>query len=188
MKRATERVWMLAALAITLQSIMPGQTTGQGVEEKILSQYRVTKVGANGTVVGTPGSVLEMHEDGLVAVPAATGSFWYNTRKKDGRIRPNSIQHVPNLREAMESKRPFQVGEKLYLAKLDVAETEVVFYVQSCGDQPYRARLAFQFDKGYQNLPDAKPVLDTIAQVFGVTAPQPVPERPVPRRHHLLYP
>jgi hypothetical protein len=134
-----------------------------------------------------------VHQDGLIAVPALYAAPWYDTfLKKDGRIKPNVIQHIGGrYREAMGDRRPFQVGEKLYLTNMEVTPSEVVFYVQSCGacdlgvnpnDPPYRARLAFQFDKGYLSSPDAKPVLETIAQVFGIdtSAPKQRSEPPPP--------
>ena len=115
----------------------------------------------------------------------------YNTfLKKDARIKPNVIQHIGGLyREAMGLRRPFQVGEKLYLTNMEFTPSEIVCYVQSCGacdlsvnpnDPPYRARLALQFDRGYLTSPDAKPVLETIAQVFGIAASAPPPPPPPP--------
>ena len=169
---------------------LQGQAPSQSIEQQLHSKYQMTQVGANGVVVRQPGSVLEVHEDGLLAVPALYAAPWYSTfLKKDGRIKPNVIQHIGSrYREAMGDRRPFQVGEKLYLTDMEVTSTEVVFHVQSCGacdlgvnpnDPPYRARLAFQFDKGYLSSPDAKPVLETIARVFVSVAPP--PPRPATR-------
>jgi len=62
--------------------------------------------------------------------------------------------------------------------------SEIVLYVQSCGacdlsvnpnDLPYRARLAFQFDKGYLSTADPKQVLETVGRVFGLAAPATTP-------------
>jgi hypothetical protein len=102
---------------------------------------------------------------------------------------PNALstQHCDqNPRPECAGSR-FQVGEKLYLTNIEVTPTEVVFNVQSCGacdlsvnlnDPPYRARLAFQFDKGYLGSADAKPVLETIARVFGLSASPIAPPPP----------
>jgi hypothetical protein len=179
----------LVILAVSLPGLR-GQAPSPSIEQQLRSQYQLTRVGGNGTVVGQPGAVLEMHEDGLIAIPASLGAYWYNTLKKGGRIRPNAIQHVgQGFKDAMDSKRPLQVGEKLYLTNLEVTPAEIVFYVHSCGacdlsvnpnDPPYRARLAFQFDKGYLSSPDAKPVLETVARVFGLATSPIAPPPPAP--------
>jgi hypothetical protein len=169
---------------------LKGQAPSQGIEQQLRSQYQLTRVGANGTVVGQPGSVLEMHEDGLIAIPASYGAYWYDTWKKGGRIKANTIQHVgQGFSDANNSKRPLQVGEKLYLVTMEFAPTEIVFNVQTCGacdlsvnpnDPPYRARLAFQFDKGYLSTADPKQVLEAVGQVFGLAVPAVAPPATAP--------
>jgi len=188
--------------AVILAAGLPrlhGQTPNPSIEQQLRSEYQTTRVGTNGTVVGQPGSVIEMQDDGLIAIPASFGAYWYNTLKKGGRIKANAIQHVgQGFSDAFNSKRPLQVGEKLYLTRLDVTPTEIVFEVQSCGacdlsvdpnDPPYRGRLAFQFDKGYLVTADSKQVLETVGRVFGLAAsaaaPQP-PTAPIPPRAHRL--
>jgi hypothetical protein len=120
-----------------------------------------------------------MQDDGLIAIPASYGAYWYNSLKKGGRIKANAIQHVGSgFSEAMNARRPLQVGEKMYLTNIEVTPGEIVFYVQTCGAcdpaavdpnvAPYRARLAFQFDKGYLGTADPKQVLETTGQVFGI--------------------
>jgi hypothetical protein len=42
-------------------------------------------------------------------------------------------------------------------------------------DLPYRARLAFQFDKGYLSTADSKEVLEAVGRVFGLAASAIVP-------------
>ena len=165
---------------LTLGAGLPGlqgQAPSQGFEQQLRSQYQLTRVGGNGTVVGQPGAILVMQEDGLTAIPASYGPYWYSTFKKGAHIKSSMVQHGGSV--AMGERRPFQVGEKLYLVNMEVTATEIVFNVQSCGacdlsvnpnDPPYRARLAFQFDKGYLSTADSKQVLETVGQVFGIAA------------------
>jgi hypothetical protein len=189
MKKARSIIQALGVL--TLGASLPGfrgQAPSPSIEQQLRSQYQLTRVGGNGTVVGQPGAVLEMHDDGLIAIPASLGAYWYNTLKMGGRIKPNAIQHVgQGFKDAMDSKRPLQVGEKLYLVNMEVAPTEIVFNVQSCGacdlsvnpnDPPYRARLAFQFDKGSLSTADPKQVLETVGRVFGLATPTIAPPPP----------
>jgi hypothetical protein len=141
-----------------------------------------------------------MHDDGLIAIPVSFGAYWYNALKKGGRIKPNFLQpHVSHFKDAYNSKRPFQIGEKLYLTNMSVTPVEIAVYVQSCGtcdpaavdpnDSPYVARLAFQFDKGYLTTADPKEVLETVGRVFGIDTsapkqksqqPSTTPAAPVP--------
>ena len=185
MKKAKSIILALGVL--TLSASLPGlegQAPSPSIEQQLRSQYQITRVGNNGIVVGEAGSVLLMQEDGLIAIPATYPVYWYDTLKKGGRIKQNTMQHLGmfSTSAAVRESRPFLVGEKMYLTNMEAAVTEIVFYVQSCGacdlsvnpnDRPYRARLAFQFDKGYLGSPDAKPVLETIARVFGLAAPPP---------------
>ncbi len=176
----------LAVLCVSLPGLR-AQAPGQGFEQQLRSQYRLTRVGGNGTVAGQPGTVLEMHEDGLTAIPAAYGPYWYSTIKKGGRIKSSMVQHGGSV--AMSERRPYQVGEKVYLVGMEVTPVEIAFNVQSCGacdlsvnpnDPPYRARLTFQFEKGYLSTADPKQVLETVGQVFGLAASAAVPAAAAP--------
>ena len=191
---------------VFLGAVLPalhGQAPSSSIEQQLRSQYQLTRAGANGTIVGQAGSVLLMQEDGLIAIPASYGVYWYNTFKKDGRIKQNNIQHFGSgggaFSDAFNNKRPLQVGEKLYLTNVEVTPTDVVFYVQTCGscdlsvnpnDPPYRARLAFQFEKGYLSTADPKQVLETVGRVFGIDSslPPPPPKRETERPARLKLP
>jgi hypothetical protein len=63
-------------------SSLQGQAPSPNVEQQLRSQYRLTRVGTNGTVVGEAGSVLVMQQDGLKAIPAQYGAYWHNTPKE----------------------------------------------------------------------------------------------------------
>lgn len=179
-------VFVTAVLSATL-SLHQSQAQSQNLEQRIRSQYRLTRVGTNGVVVGQAGSVLVLQQDGLKAIPASYGPYWYSSFK-NGRIKGSAIQHGGSV--AISELRPLQVGEKVYLVNLEVNQAEIVFYVQSCGacdaatvdsnNAPYRARLSFQFDKGFQSTSDFKQVQTTIGQVFGIESVQssklPIPQ------------
>ena len=192
MKASWVYVTFLAAAVLGATHSLPqSQAQSQNLEQQIRSQYRPTRVGGNGVVVGESGSVLVLQQDGLKAIPASYGPYWYSSFK-NGHIRGSAIQHGGSV--GMSDLRPLQVGEKLYLVNMEINQAEIVFYVQSCGtcdassadpnDPPYRARLAIQFDKGYQTSSDFKQVQSTIGQVFGVEAVQgrrvQVPQTPAP--------
>lgn len=174
-QRAVTTIVMLVLLAGHV-SLLRSQAQSPAEEQQLRAQYRITRVGSNGTVVGEPGSLLVIEEDGLTAIPASYGAYWYNNVKKDGHIKTSFVQHGGT--KAASQIRVLQVGEKLYVLGMDIKQAEIVFYVQSCGvcdpsvvdsnDVPYRARLAVQFDKGYLLASNSKQVQDTIGQIFGV--------------------
>jgi hypothetical protein len=153
-----------------------GQAPSSSVEEQLRSQYRLTHVGTNGAVVGQAGSVLVVQADGITAIPASHGVYWYNNLKKGGRVKTSTIQHGGSV--AATERRPLQVGEKVYLVNIEINQAEIAFSVQSCGNceapgvdpnnPPYRARLAVEFDKGFLSTGDLKQIQDRIGQAFGI--------------------
>ncbi len=206
--------WSLGATLMAVAfgwALLPfqGQAQSQNVEQQLRSQYRVTRVGTNGAVVGQAGTVLVIQQDGLSAIPASYGKYWYSSFKAGGRIKGSPIQHGGTIAEP----RFLQVGEKAYLVDMEIKQAEVVFYVQSCGacdasaadsnDAPYRARLAIGFQKGYLSAGTFKDVQDTIGQVFAIDAaviskgseqppgpppgPEPVPPPPAVLRLPATY-
>jgi hypothetical protein len=177
---------VLAALSLILGvglTTVRGQAPSQGIEQQIRSRYLLTRVGTNGTVVGQAGSILVIQGDGLTAIPASYGVYWYSKFKNGGRVTSSGIQHGGSV--AASERRFFQVGEKAYLINMEINPTEIVFYVQSCGacevstasapdpnNVPYRARLAIEFNKGFLITGDLKQIQDTIGQVFGIETGQ----------------
>jgi hypothetical protein len=49
---------------------LQGQAPSRNIEQQLRSKYQITQVDTNGVVVRQAGSVLEMRQDGLIAVPA----------------------------------------------------------------------------------------------------------------------
>ena len=181
----------LGALVLGGALSRQGQAQSQDLEQQLRSQYHLTRVGTNGRVVGEAGSILVIQQDGLAAIPASYGAYWYSTFKNGGRIKTSFIQHGGSV---ASTQRLLQVGEKAYLINMEIAAAEIVFYVQSCGEcdvsaldpreVPYRARLAIQFDKGYLVTADAKQVVETIGQVLAIdnSTPRQESQQPPPNR------
>jgi hypothetical protein len=158
------------------------------IEQQVNKEYPVTRVGANGVVIQI-GSILILQEDGLKAIPATYQGYFANNVKKGARIKPNIVQHIGagGPGEYLTDARLLQVGEKVYLTKVDIKETEIVFSVQSCGGcnpatvdpyPPFRASLAFGFGKGDLATTDFKDVKETIARIFAVESPATTPLAP----------
>ena len=145
-------------------------------EQQLRSKYQVTNVRATGKVTGQPGSVLTVRVDGLVAIPASYGPYWYCVAKKGGPVKTSTIQHGGTV--GTQEKKPLQVGERVYLTNIEIKPSEIGFFVQSCGacdpaaadpnEMPYRVRLGFQFEKNFLGTADFKQIEEAIGQVFGV--------------------
>jgi hypothetical protein len=88
-----------------------------------------------------------------------------------------------------------QVGESVFLYKVEVKDNGVVFHVQPCGScdfsaadpNPFRAGITFQMPKNWLQSPDLNRVDQAILQVFSIAgAPPPAsgpttaPPPPVP--------
>jgi hypothetical protein len=177
---------LAGAFGVCLFGSPQDQSPNPSLEQQLNAQYPVARVGTNGVLIQT-GAVLTIQEDGIKTIPASYQAYLANNVKKGGRIKMNIVQHVggggPGV--YLNDSRLLQVGEKVYLTKLEVKATEIVFSVQSCGscnpaavdpDQtPFRSSLAFQFAKGYLATADFKDVLATIREVFAVDSAPAIP-------------
>jgi hypothetical protein len=189
---------------------LQGQPPSQSIEQQLRKQYVLTRVGTNGVVVQA-GTVLTVQADGIKASPASYLLFWPNNYKKgSGRVKQPLVAAKAGISKVDRGEIRFlQVGEKVYLAQMEIKDADVVFSLQSCGacspsgadpnEIPYRAEVSFQLGKGYLNTGTFKDIQETIGQVFAidtgaatrgpdqtpppspaVPTPAPVPAAPVP--------
>jgi len=134
------------------------------VEQQLRREYDLTRVGNNGVVIHF-GDILIVKQAGIVGIPASSQGYFANSVTKGARIQP-------------EGARLLGIGDRVYLTKIEVKDTQVVFSVQSCRacdrsssdytDSPLSASLAFQFPKGYLGIADFKDVQGTISGVFAI--------------------
>lgn len=176
---------LAGALGACLFGAPQDQAPKPSIEQQLRKQYPLTRVGTNGLVIQA-GCVLVVQQDGLKATPASYQGYLANSVKKGTHIKTNMVQHIggPGPGVYMKEAGFFQVGEKAYLTKVEVKDTEIVFSVQSCGscnpaapdpNGAFRASLAFQFAKGYLATADFKDVQETIGQVFAIDNSATVP-------------
>ena len=173
------RIWVLFISCLALggvPSFVMGQTANTGLEQQLRAQYRLTRVGGNGVVVGESGSVLLIQQDGITALPAP-GEYPCNTYKPGGRIKSSTMCAV-NYGPSKDRQVPLQVGGQVYLTAIQFKPSEIVFKLQSAANNeaPYRASVSFQFSKGFQDSMKLKEVQDTISQVLAPDASSPVQE------------
>lgn len=143
--------------------------------EQLKAQYRVTKTGADSFGFGIleAGTVLVIQKGGILGVPpdnATTAAATY----KDGDLHPPGAMARMILGKVT---RYFQVGEKVYIRKLDVNQksdkvTFSIFECDSCNGftQPasYKSEVVFDFPKGYLGTAGIGQVGDVINQVLSI--------------------
>jgi hypothetical protein len=165
---------ILAVVAISLLGFLPAQpASGQSLVDQLRAQYKLAKVGidASGWSVVDAGTVLVIQKGGILgsmpSYPGMAPSIY-----KDGEL------HGPNaftVGMAGPNSRQLQVGEKVYVIKLDISlkSDKMIFTIIECdacngAQQPssYKSIVVFQFPKGYLGSADAGQVSDVIAQVL----------------------
>jgi hypothetical protein len=192
----------LIAGALSLPAAPQGGNPKQEIERQLQSRYVPVKLGPRGQNVVTPGTILTVLKPGIRSNPATQFTFMNNYQ--DGRIKysvgSSIITDKKNIRD-------LQVGENVYLYKVEVKDNGVVFHVQPCGNcdfsmvdpSPFRAGITFQFPKGWLESTGTDQIDQTISQVFTIAgfsgtpptmaapappsdAMQPAPPLPVPQR------
>jgi hypothetical protein len=182
----------LVHLAVSaLFAMMPVLAVAQGapavsLDEQLKAQYTLVKMGADssGPSVVEAGTLLAIQKGGILGVPYKDVTL-VPTKYQDGTMHtPNNLMmkglgsmfKKANLTQE-QTTRLFQVGEKVYPAKIavDVPKDKVTMDIVSCDscnnvNPPtyYKSEVVFQFAKGYLATASVPQVEDTIAQVFTI--------------------
>lgn len=186
MARRSELPGLLIGLILVVFLAVPvvaQNAAPPSLQDQLRAQYNLSKVHEDGSV--DPGTVLVVQLAGIKGEPldAALAPAVY----KDGVLHPPSRVSglVPSLIQASDpdsgtsgkESRPFPVGDKVYVYKLDVnvKKDRILFHTVECGscngvDQTsaYKAAVSFQFAKGYLGTASVPDVEDTIAKVFAI--------------------
>ncbi len=167
---------MLAQTAAT-QSVDHSGDPKTVLQQRLNSQFKLTKITADATDIITPGSVLVLHTDGLVMFStnvkvSVTSSY------KDGKLSIGFgsalgtnialAQMYPGANITNVPQRKFLAGEKFWVVGETVKDDGVIITVYS---DPYEGtryfgQLKFPFKKHI--IPPADEVLKTIAEVVTV--------------------
>lgn len=155
------------------------------LKEQLEAQYKLSKVHGDGTVdagtvivvqqagiKGEPQNDLALapavFKDGVLHAPSKKSSFGASLLQASTR---------PGSDTSGKEFRPFPVGDKVYVTKLDVNQKKdsIMFIVVECGacsgtDQTsaYKAAVSFQLAKGSLTNPNVSDIEDTIAKVFTI--------------------
>jgi hypothetical protein len=153
------------------------QNTPASIEQKLESQYTLTKAAADRSDIVTAGSVLVLKKDGLLMSSTTSGSAAQNTYK-DGKISQGvwKMARMPGFGSLMAhsgtganvTTRTFVAGEKFWVTKITVHEDAVVLELFSdpFSDVRYYSTLKFPFAKGAYPSPDQ--VESSVAEVVSI--------------------
>lgn len=181
--------WLVALLVTGVFAIPEARAQNAAppsLKEQLGAQYTSSKVFSNGSIKD-PGTVLVIQQNGVEGVPLTDAAMPTATYKDGALHKPGAGSKFgsslltgmanPNSQGGSQETRPFAVGEKVYISKLDVnlKRDRITFTVAECascnGTDPgsaYKAAVAFQFAKGSLESASVPQVLDTIAQVFAL--------------------
>ena len=174
---------LLRIVAIVFAAIIPADlahaqkqiTPDARLADQLTALYKITKFSQDrrGLTVLSPGTILVIQKAGILGVPPANvvmGLAVY----KDGDLKPPTSGNRTLLGN---QTRFLQVGEKVYVQKIDVnlkADKVQLFIVEcdACNGvnqtSLYKAIVEFEFAKGSLATADPMQVEDAIGQVFTI--------------------
>jgi hypothetical protein len=160
----------------------------KAVQQKLESKYKLTVINAEGVVV-IQGAVLVLEKGGLTAGSMSACANDY----KEGRIglasvskatcnsTPGKLSRIPfggrvpglgSASGAAQPVRPFVMGEKLYVTKIEVKDSVNFSLVSDpINDVTYKAELRLQFPKGAA--PDSAKSDQLAGEVFTIAPDNP---------------
>ena len=186
----------LAAMAATVCAGMTAQTGDPAtlIQEKLVSQIKVTKAAADHSDIVTAGDVVLLHKDGLMMCSAASSYAFsntysngvlaanYNNRAKDaaksffkGRLPFGGGGSVTDAANNGCASRKFVAGEKFWITGVAVQKDGILVstfsdpYADPSGNQVrYYGEVKFPFPKG--NVPPVDDFVKTVARAdYGST-------------------
>jgi len=158
-------------------SVMANAQDKAAIQQKLTSQYALTKTTADKSDIVTAGAILVLKKDNLVMVDV-TSTNVYQNNYKDGKISQNALGKlsrfhlpgVPGVPAAPTSgvaQRTFVAGEKVWVTKIEVKDNgvNVELYSDAINNVRYGAVLNFPF-KGSDQIGDQ--ATKSVAEVFDV--------------------
>jgi hypothetical protein len=167
---------LLVALLVATSFCTYAQDQKAAIQQKLESQYALTKPTADRTDIVTAGAILVLNKDNLMMVDATSSGNPYQNTYKDGKITHNALgkfagfaNRLPGGAAAGQpgATRTFVAGEKMWVTKIDVRDNAVIFelFTDAFGNTRYKASLTFPF-KGAVPPPDD--AVKMVSEVFKV--------------------
>jgi hypothetical protein len=175
-RSASKRICLCTfVVSVALSSIaLAEQSTGKAaIREHLQAEFTLTKTTASQDEIVTPGCVVVLRKDNLVAMPLSNKNFYQNIYR-NGHIDQGALGKFAKISNGLGNTtiggttRTFVSGEKLWITNITVREKDVLFdlYSDPYNEVRYRANLSFPFSKGES--PSVEEVDRNIAEVFTV--------------------
>jgi hypothetical protein len=145
------------------------------LEQQLKAQYTLTTLARDGSVTGTPGTVLFLQKNDLGAVPGNAIAY-YTNNLKGGRLTHPTLANVFFKAEVIKT---FNSGEQFFVIDFQAKDDAVVVFLFSYNTYDgvlYKADVQFPFPKGYLADVTLAQVQAAIGEVFTV-APAPQTEQ-----------
>jgi hypothetical protein len=208
MRNSRRIVLFLVAAAVAGTSPLLLKAQVADLQQKLESEYTLTKATADRSDIVTAGAVLVLEKDNLLMYTATTTSPPTNTYK-DGKISQGIFgiaacrwcRKIPGTASAPNvDTRTFVAGEKFWVTKIDMHDDGVVFefFSDPISDVRYYGLLKFPFPKDKTPTTDA--MVNTISEVIkvqpadnaagdaGQQAPAPAPSQQPPPPQQAMAP
>lgn len=152
---------------------IPAYSQAPSLQAQLNAQYKSVRIGADGAIVGDPGTLLAVQKGGIIAVP------WKALAKCPAKFHDNEMHPSTGFCANMMKNVSgvFKKGAKVYPVKVDVdlAKAKITMQVVRC-DSCYnesvqnamKGEVVFEFAKGHLEKASAGEVEDTIGQVFAI--------------------
>jgi hypothetical protein len=166
---------LLVLILATTILATPARSQAPSLQEQLNAQYKSVRIGADGAIVGDPGTLLAVQKGGIIAVP------WKALAKCPAKFHDNEMHPSTGFCANMMKNVSgvFKKGAKVYPVKVDVdlAKAKITMQVVRC-DSCYndsvqnamKGEVVFEFTKGYLEKASAGEVEDTIGQVFAISS------------------
>jgi hypothetical protein len=173
LKQSLGRLLVLTFAITTLAPLANSQAPS--LQEQLNAQYKSVRIGADGAVVGDPGTLLAVQKGGIIAVP------WKALAKCPAKFHDNELHPSTGFCANMMKNVSgvFKKGAKVYPVKVDVdiAKAKITMQVVRCdscyndsAQNAMKGEVVFEFAKGYLEKASAGEVEDTVGQVFAVSS------------------
>ena len=168
--------WALVLVVLGTLSPAIGLAAKKNPEEKaklerqMKAQYTLTTLAGDGSVKGTPGTILVLRKDNLNAVPGNAIAYYTNVLKGGGLTHPA----MANIFFKAEIIRTFASGEQFFVIDCQAKDDAVVLFLFSYNTYDsmlYKADVQFPFPKGYLADVTFSQVQEAIGEAFPVAPP-----------------
>jgi hypothetical protein len=171
---------LTAAVSLLFAAVpLAAQGNSADLQQKLTSEFSLTKITADRSDIVTAGAVLVLHKDGLIMYSTPTATPPLNLYK-DGRIQQNSagnyfrglggmLRHGGDTSElANIPQRKFVAGEKFWITGANIQPDGVVLAVYSdpFNDVRYYGLIKFPFVKN--SIPPTDQMVRTVEEVITV--------------------